>query len=152
MRRRWFILVALAVMLASVLTRPKASAGGPILVGAKIPPPVLARIDAACRDCHSDTTRYPWYSYLAPVSLLVQNDVREGRERLNLSRWPDYPVVRRQRFLSEIANQVQDGGMPLPIYTWLHRDAVLTPADITLIFEWTQAERARLIAESMGKP
>ena len=143
------LVLAGLVAAASFVTRPPALPGTPILTGAHIPPKVLARLNAACRDCHSDATRYPWYSYVAPFSLLVQNDVRAGRERLNLSKWPDYPVVRRQRFLSEIANQVQDGGMPLPFYTWLHRDAVLAEADTALIFEWTQAERARLIAEGL---
>ena len=57
-------------------------------------------------------------------------------------------MIRRERCLSEIANQVQDGGMPLGVYTLIHRDARLSPADVNAIFEWTQAERARLIAES----
>jgi hypothetical protein len=147
------VLPGLAILLATVsfLTRPRESAGGPILPGAQIPAEVLARMDAACRDCHSDATRYPWYSYIAPVSILIRYDVQKGRERLNLSRWQEYPVVRRQRWLSEIANQVQDGGMPLPIYTWLHREAALSEADRAMIFEWTQAERARLIAENISK-
>ena len=147
-------LLALAGLVAAVsfITRPPPSPGTPILTGARIPPKVLARLNSACRDCHSDATHYPWYSYVAPFSILVQNDVRAGRERLNLSKWQDYSAVRRQRFLSEIANQVQDGGMPLPVYTWLHRDAVLAAADTALMFEWTQAERARLIAESVPKP
>ena len=141
---------ALVLAAGSYLTAPEPSAGTPILTGARVPPQVLDRINAACRDCHSDATRYPWYSYVVPVSILVQSDVRHGRERLNLSKWHEYPVVRRQRWLSEIANQVQDGDMPLPIYTFLHRDAVLSDADKALIFEWTQAERQRLIEESAG--
>ena len=43
----------------------------------------LAR--GACMDCHSDETRWPWYSNVAPVSWLVQRDVDQGREALNLS-------------------------------------------------------------------
>lgn len=144
------LILVVLVAVASFVTRPPLPPGTPILTGAHIAPKVLARLNAACRDCHSDATRYPWYSYVAPASLLVQSDVRAGRERLNLSKWQDYSAVRRQRFLSEIANQVQDGGMPLPIYTWLHRDAELAEADKALIFEWTQAERARLIAEGLG--
>jgi hypothetical protein len=152
LKRLKLVLIALVlVAAASFVTRPPASTGAPILTGAQIPETVLARIDAACRDCHSDATRYPWYSYIAPVSMLVRGDVEKGRERLNLSKWQDYPVVRRQRWLSEIANQVQDGEMPLPIYTWLHRDAILTEKDKELIFEWTQTERARLIAESLTR-
>ncbi len=145
-------LVGMALFaIASYLTAPPPSTGAPILSGARVPLPVLGRLDSACRDCHSDATRYPWYSYLAPASVLIRRDVENGRQRLNLSQWQELPSVRRQRWLSEIANQVQDGGMPLSIYTWLHRDARLTEADKILIFEWTQAERARLITEAPAK-
>jgi len=89
--------------------------------------------------------RYPWYSYVFPVSLLIADDVKAGREHLNFSDWPQYSVVRRERALSEIANQVQDGGMPLTIYTWMHRNAKLSEADVDAIFAWTQTERMRLI-------
>jgi hypothetical protein len=137
---------------ASVLTPPAKSdnAGGPLLSGARIDPQVLSIIERSCRDCHSETTHYPWYSYVAPVSWLIQSDVADGRKHLNLSRWSDYPLLRRERSLSEIANQVRDGGMPLPQYTLLHRNARLSRADADAIFQWTQTERARLIAESIG--
>jgi len=136
--------------LASLLTLPEKSdpAGGPILAGAQIDPAVLALIERSCGDCHSERTVYPWYSYVAPVSWLVQSDVRNGRRHLNLSRWSEYPLVRRERSLSEIANQVKEGEMPLPIYLVIHRDARLSTADVDAIFRWTQAERARLIEES----
>src|SRR5215216_1353338 len=41
----------------------------------------------ACFDCHSNETRWPWYSYVAPVSWLTQRDVDEGRRELNFSEW-----------------------------------------------------------------
>src|SRR5262249_21259371 len=97
---------------------------------------------------HSEATRYPWYSYIAPVSLLLRNNINEGRTRLNLTRWSEYPASRRIRALTGIANQVTDGEMPPQNYTWLHRDAKLTESDKKQIFDWTQTERRRLIAES----
>jgi NADH:ubiquinone oxidoreductase subunit len=145
-----FLSGLLILVAASYWTRPRRVPGAdkPILAGANIPPKVYALIDSACRDCHSDATRYPWYSYIAPMTILIENDVKVGRERLNLSQWAEYSSVRRQRSLSMMANQVQDGEMPLKIYTWMHRDAVLSPADRELIFEWTQSERTRLITEA----
>jgi hypothetical protein len=145
------LLVVIAlVTIASILTAPHASekAGAPLLAGAHVPDAVREVIQRSCRDCHSEATRFPWYSYVAPISWLIKSDVNQGREHLNLSHWNEYPLVRRERCLSEIANQVQDGGMPLSSYTWIHRDAVLSPADIDAIFTWTQEERARLISES----
>jgi len=149
---RKILLVSLAlIVIVSLLTRPRASEGGglPLLEGAHIPAEVRAAFERSCRDCHSESTRFPWYSYIAPISWLVKNDVTQGREHLNLSRWNEYSLIRRERCLSEIANQIQDGGMPLASYTWIHRDAVLSPADIDAIFQWTQEERTRLIAESV---
>src|SRR5512138_3689682 len=39
----------------------------------------------ACMDCHSNETKWPWYSNVAPVSWLIQKDVEDGRSELNLS-------------------------------------------------------------------
>jgi hypothetical protein len=138
------------VATASILTRPRSSerAGEPLLVGAHVPADVRAAIERSCRDCHSEATHFPWYSYVAPISWFVKYDVTQGREHLNFSRWSEYSLVRRERCLSEIANQIQDGGMPLDSYTWVHRDAVLSPGDIDAMFQWTQEERVRLITES----
>jgi hypothetical protein len=134
----------------TLLTQPRGAErdGAPLLTGAQVPANVMAKIAGSCADCHSETTRYPWYSYVAPVSLLIKSDVERGRAHLNLSRWADYSLVRRQRSLSEIANQVKDREMPPPIYTFIHKEATLSESDAAAIFEWTQAERARLIAAS----
>ena len=138
-------IVAVASVAGNV--RPAVKQGAPLLAGVQIPPVVRSAIERACLDCHSEATRYPWYAYVAPVSWLIDSDVKSGRERLNLSIWSEYSIARRERCLSEIANQVQDGGMPLAIYVWMHPSARLSKADIRAIFEWTQVERLRLIAE-----
>jgi hypothetical protein len=141
------------MLVASVITdtRRSENANTPLLAGAQVPPGVRSTIDNSCRDCHSDATRYPWYSYIAPVSWFINQDVQNGREHLNFSKWSEYSVIRRERCLSEIANQVHDGGMPLASYTFLHRAAKLSRANAEAVFEWTQEERARLIMENAGK-
>ena len=55
--------------------------------GHRIPPHIVTILDRACLDCHSNQTRWPWYSNVAPVSWLVQADVDEGRRVLNFSEW-----------------------------------------------------------------
>jgi len=148
--RRLALVLAGTVSVASLISgmRTPVNADAPLLAGAQVPPAVRFALERACRDCHSDATRYPWYSYIAPVSWLVNRDVKRGRERLNLSKWSEYSVTRRERCLSDIANQLQDGRMPPAIYTLMHRDAKLPKAEIDAVFEWTQAERVRLIMES----
>jgi hypothetical protein len=78
----------------------------------------------ACYDCHSNETRWPWYSNVAPVSWLVQHDVDEGRQVLNFSEWD-----RSQPEAGEAAEQVQEGKMPLWYYVLLHSEARLNETE-----------------------
>ena len=78
----------------------------------------------ACADCHSNETKWPLYSRVAPVSWLVYKDVQEGREHLNISEWN-----RPQKDADEASEKVQEGEMPLPIYSPLHPEARLSPAE-----------------------
>ena len=83
----------------------------------------------ACMDCHSNRTTWPWYSNIAPVSLLVVNDVKGGRERMNLSRW-DHP----QPELREVVRVIDEGEMPPGKYTVIHRAATLSAAQKRTLF------------------
>jgi len=77
----------------------------------------------ACYDCHSNETKWPWYAHVAPVSWLVSHDVHEGREHLNFSEWD-----KEQRHAADAAHEVEEGEMPLRIYTLLHPEARLEGA------------------------
>jgi len=93
----------------------------------------------ACYDCHSNHTVYPWYSYVAPVSWLVAKDVIEGREELNLSEWSEQSKRRKIKILSEMAEEIEEGKMPLKVYTVTHRDAILSEQEIEIITSWTKS-------------
>ncbi len=88
----------------------------------------------ACADCHSNQTEWPWYSHVAPVSWLVQHDVEEGRGKLNVSEWD-----RPQDEAGEAAEAMQEGEMPMPIYTWMHGHARLTDAERAALIAGLQA-------------
>jgi hypothetical protein len=87
-------------------------------------PATRALAARACFDCHSNETRWPWYSHVAPVSWLVQHDVADGRGKLNFSEWQ-----RRYKDADEAAEVVEKGEMPLPIYLLTHGQARLTPEE-----------------------
>jgi Haem-binding domain len=153
-RRRQSFIAALALAgcaAVSIFTAPHGSSAGEpaFLSGARVDLRVRLALERSCRDCHSEATRYPWYSYVPPISWLIASDVRRGRMHLNFSRWSEYSMIRRERALSEIANQVQDREMPLALYVLIHRNARLSEADTEAIFQWTQAERTRLIMEKI---
>ncbi len=90
---------------------------------------------------------WPWYSYIAPVSWLVEQDVRDGRSHFNMSRWSEYNRDDRIQLLSGIGTRVRNKSMPLPKYLLMHRDAKLNDAEIDLVYQWARAERKRLKAE-----
>jgi len=77
----------------------------------------------ACFDCHSNESKWPWYSNVAPVSWLVQHDVEEGRHKLNFSEWGPGSEGH------EAAETVREGSMPPPVYMLTHPDARLTDAE-----------------------
>lgn len=109
-----------------------------------VPREVAAILERSCRDCHTNETRWPWYSQVAPPSLLLAHDVREGRDELNFSEWGDYDAETADEQLEEICEMVTDGEMPLRPYTWLHPDARLSAADVSRLCEWTEQARREL--------
>ena len=78
----------------------------------------------ACFDCHSNETVWPWYSYVAPISLLIARDVLEGRERLNFSEWGQ-----GEQEVEEVGEVVRQGSMPPNYYLITHPAARLSPAE-----------------------
>ncbi len=83
----------------------------------------------ACFDCHSNQGRWPWYSNIAPVSWLVQNDVSGGRGALNFSEWT--AVGAGGEHTREVARVIDRGSMPPSYYVWMHPSAKLTTAEKT---------------------
>jgi len=74
-----------------------------------------------CKDCHSNQTEWPWYSFVAPASWLVQRDVDEGRSHFNVSEWG-----REKNHGDEAAELVREGEMPPWFYLPAHPEARLS--------------------------
>jgi hypothetical protein len=99
---------------------------------------------AACMDCHSNETVWPWYSRVAPMKFFIASHVVEGREHLNLSTWGETSLRDRDHALEEIVEVLEENEMPLASYTILHGDARLDEAGKRLLIEWARAERQKL--------
>ena len=108
------------------------------IAAARPPAAVAATLRAACYDCHSHETRWPWYSRLAPVSWLIASDVNEGREHLNLSDWPAEPA-RAAKNLDRMNEVIDYREMPPRKYTLLHSAARLDESQRKEILDWTAA-------------
>ena len=145
------ILVVSATLLgfASLLAHPfgavkMPASNKPLLEGASVDPAVMQIIERSCQSCHSEKTDWPWYSYVAPMSWLIERDVSGARRHMNLSHWDEYNGESQQQILAELSAAVRNRQMPLPPYLKLHPEAKLSESEIDLIYRWARAERARL--------
>jgi hypothetical protein len=116
-------------------------------------PQTRALAERACFDCHSNETKWPWYSQVAPVSWLITDDVYEGRAALNFSEW-DVNRLRQEAEHNEkgedeagegaqgqsdqkgkavepdeTIEEVKEGKMPLFKYMIMHPEARLNKAE-----------------------
>ncbi len=127
-------------------TNPPVAAGHDLMATNPPPPEIATLLHHACYDCHSDETKWPWYSHIAPVSWLVANDVSRGRERLNFSDWPRALPERAAKRLERMSEEVDYKEMPPAKYTLLHPEARLTAGQREKLIHWAYQEAARLKA------
>ena len=103
------------------------------------PPEVREILDRSCRDCHSNETRWPWYSAVAPVGWLVAGDVEKGRERLNMSDWARYEESESKARLMWMAFAARGGTMPPASYLRMHPEARLSDGDVRALADWVDS-------------
>jgi hypothetical protein len=109
-------------------------------------PDTLARVFMnSCYDCHSNFTKYPWYSNVAPASWFLNKHVVEGKAHLNFSSWALMDKAARISQLDDICSECSAGTMPLASYLWMHSDAELSPEDIDAICEWAENEALEIM-------
>jgi hypothetical protein len=151
---KWGFLALMVAFAAIQLARP-ARTNPPVITDflktTAAPPDVSAMFRAACYDCHSDETRWPWYSRIAPMSWQIAQDVNHGRRHVNLSEWPaDKPDLARKK-IEDMSDEIDDGDMPLGKYTLIHKDARLTPQQRHRLTEWLDAQASTLKSKAGGE-
>jgi hypothetical protein len=100
------------------------------------PPEVEATLKRACYDCHSNQTRWPWYSRISPVSWLMVRDVELGRKQINFSEWGSYYPATRRRKLQWMGRALRHENMPPWYYRALHPGVALTDRDRANLEQW----------------
>lgn len=104
----------------------------------QVPDSVLAILKVACFDCHSNKTRYPWYTNVQPVGWFMANHITNGKKRFNFNEFGLLSLRRQQSKLKSIISQINDNEMPLPSYKWIHKEARLSEENKKLIIEWAE--------------
>jgi hypothetical protein len=141
---KWFkkiILALLVIFIAIQFIQPAQNQDGQVLPTdiekmVVVPPNVSGILKTSCYDCHSNNTHYPWYSFIQPGAWLMASHIKNGKAMLNFSQFGDLSNRKQQSKLQGIINQVKDGEMPISSYKIIHRNAVLTPAQKTILINW----------------
>lgn len=113
-----------------------------------VPANVESILKRSCFDCHSNHTRWPWYSNVAPMSWLVIDDVNTGRSKMNFSEWGKLSGSKQEIKLDKICEMITEGEMPLPKYLLIHKEAELSQADKDILCSWANSELKRLESEN----
>lgn len=150
------LLILAAVLVAIQFIRPARNDGsvaGPHFIGTQhpVPPAVQQVLAAACYDCHSNQTRYPWYARVQPVGWWLAQHVNDGKRHLNFSEFTTYTTKRAGRKLDECLELVKEGEMPLSSYTWMHQDARLNAEQKALVLAWLAEVRKTVPASENSR-
>ena len=85
----------------------------------------------ACVDCHTNETKWPAYSNVAPISWIVYHHVVDGREHFNISAWGH----QKKNKGKDASEELEEGEMPLKSYLLIHPEAKLTDAETKLLIQ-----------------
>jgi hypothetical protein len=122
-------------------TNPAPTPGMDFLKIKNTPPEVAKIINSSCYDCHSNETKYPWYSNFAPASWFLKNHINEGRKHLNFSTFAMYdPKIQAQK-LQECIEMLEKKEMPLESYFIGHQEAKLTDEQRKILIDYFKREK-----------
>ena len=113
-----------------------------------VPSDVKTILRTSCYDCHSNSTEYPWYSYIQPVRLFLDNHINEGKENLNFSEFGNYSERKQGNKLEEIVKQIKAEEMPLASYTMIHKNAILTQENKKVLINWIEQTRDSISSQN----
>lgn len=97
-------------------------------------------VKTSCYDCHSNETKYPWYSSIAPSSWFLKNHINEGRKHLNFSTFAMYEPKRQIHKMEECIEMIEKKEMPLESYYLGHQDAKLTDEQRQMLIKYFKTQ------------
>jgi len=142
------LLLLLAIFVIAQCFGPEKNSGEmaaieDFFVDTKPPENVKLILKESCFDCHTNITRYPWYSSITPINYWMAGHVNHGKEELNLSKWSGYSLKKKDHKFDELIEMIEKKEMPLPSYTWTHKEANLTETQIEDVISWAKLVRVK---------
>jgi hypothetical protein len=108
------------------------------------PDSVKRTLQTSCYDCHSNNTVYPWYGVLQPAAWWMSSHVNEGKKELNFDEFASYSPRKQYHKLESFIKEIKEDGMPLDSYTWIHKNAILSPGQKQLLMDWAGGIRTQM--------
>ena len=108
---------------------------------------LAAVIDRSCRDCHSNSTVWPGYTQIAPLSWLMAYAVTKGRTAVNFSEWGAYAPEQQRLMLAVSCEDARSGKMP-GAYTFFKPETRLSTDDVQTICAAARQVNARAAGAS----
>jgi hypothetical protein len=105
----------------------------------EVPKDVQLILKTSCNDCHSNYTKYPWYSEIAPVSWYLASHVNDGKKHLNLSEWTVYNKNQQEHILKDFEEVLESHEMPLESYLWIHKEAKMSTEQYEVLINWVKS-------------
>lgn len=101
-----------------------------------VPHEIETLIKISCYDCHSNNTKYPWYNQIQPIRAWMAKHIQKGKEELNFNEFGDYSNRRKKSKIKSMISQMEEDKMPLPSYTFVHRETKLSDNEKTEVTDW----------------
>ena len=111
-----------------------------------MPDSVKTILSKACYDCHSNNTRYPWYSEIQPAAWWLANHIKDGQKEINFNEFDGYRIAKKYKKMEECIKQIKEDEMPLSSYQLIHRDADLNELEKNTLLNWFNSIRDSLTA------
>jgi hypothetical protein len=137
------VLAAIQFLPTPPRTNPHVDKRETIEANLDIPAPVAAMLQRSCMNCHSNETRWPWYTRMAPASWMTTKDVDAARKAMNLSRWSSQSGRRPDLAIGSLTAacaDLQTGRMPMRNYVLLHPEARVTKLEVDQFCAWSKGE------------
>ena len=99
---------------------------------------VLNLLSNSCFDCHSNNTKYPWYTNVQPIGWMMAKHINDGKAELNFDELAALSNRRRNSKFKSISEQIEQEKMPLKSFLLMHKNAKLSKADKNILINFFQ--------------
>jgi hypothetical protein len=113
----------------------------------KVPANVDTILAKACNDCHSNNTNYPWHYNIQPVAWWMNDHVNTAKSEINFNEFINLPPREQYKKVDAVQWQIRKNKMPMPSYTMIHKNAILTTEEKNIIINWAEGIRKQLEAK-----